>query len=94
MQTNTIVPATPDWRLCLPATGFGQRGRHIQVDIIAWQLDSTGNPTPVTAFGPADISEGYVVASPSGFAVLPNGPILLDYNEVSAFLDQKRKAAA
>jgi hypothetical protein len=81
---SSIIPATPDWRICLPNDKFGQR--FFQIAILAWHIDSDCNVVPITAFGLADIAGGYVLATPDLFVAMPNGPVFNDYNEVAAHL--------
>jgi hypothetical protein len=84
---SDIVPAAPGFRICYPDNGFGRHGRHIQIDILAWQISPTGDVVPITAFGLVDVSAGYVLGMPGdAFAVLPNGPFLHEYNQVTAHL--------
>jgi|ERR1700730_6740056 hypothetical protein len=100
---ETIVPATGEWSLCLDETGPSARigiANIFRVPILAWAIKPGAVPVPITAFGPADVSDEYMVQCASDanamFMALPNGPILAgnDFNGAKAWLKQKGRVAA
>jgi hypothetical protein len=93
-MTDTIIPAGPEWRVCVPETNtlFGmQRKPFVQIGIIAWAVSADGTTvTPITPAGRLDTSGEYVVVGPepTPFLILPNGPFLHDYNELARMFKQ------
>jgi hypothetical protein len=100
---ETIIPATGEWSLCLDnpdpfaSTGIGI----FRVPILGWAISGGGSvPVPITAFGPADTSDEYLVQCASdacaAFIILPNGPMFAgnDFNQAKAWLRRKGRAAA
>jgi hypothetical protein len=99
IMTDIILPTNGEWCLLKEPTGheamFPSSGKITRIDIIAWLVRSDCAPVPITAFGPADVSGEYMVQGPAGhFQVMPNGPILHDYNHAREWLIARSRAGA
>jgi hypothetical protein len=95
-MSETIIPAAPDWRVCVPESnplGMARRP-FVQIGVIAWAISADGNTiVPITPAGRVDISGGYVVIGPEPcpFMVMPNGPFVHQHDEMARLFEHARQ---
>jgi hypothetical protein len=98
-MSEVIVPAAPDWRVCVQESNpFGLARRpFVQIGIIAWAISADGNTvTPITPTGRVDTSGEYVVIGPEPcpFLVMPNGPFVHEHHEMARMFEHVRSQRA
>jgi hypothetical protein len=97
---ETVIPATGEWSLCLDDPDRAVQIGIFRVPILGWAISGSGAvPVPITAFGPVDTSDEYLVQCASDanamFIALPNGPIFAgnDFDQAKTWLKRKGRAA-